>query len=121
MLPASSPEEAPRMSALPKKILAQSATIARGLAMDAVHASQSGHLGLPLGCADIGAVLFGHGLADDPAHPECLNGDRFVLSAVHGSMFLYAWLCLSDYAEIPLDEIKRFRQLHSKTPGHPEL
>jgi transketolase len=106
---------------LPKEILAQAATTARGLALDAVHASQSGHLGLPLGCAEIGAVLFGHALSHDPAHPEWLNRDRFVLSAGHGSMFLYAWLHLSGYREIPLEEIKRFRQLNSKTPGHPEL
>jgi transketolase len=106
---------------LPKDILAQSATIARGLALDAVHASQSGHLGLPLGCAEIGAVLFGHALKHDPAHPEWLNRDRFVLSAGHGSMFLYAWLHLSGYRDMPMEEIKRFRQLHSKTPGHPEL
>jgi transketolase len=106
---------------LPKDILAQAATIARGLTLDAVHASQSGHLGLPLGCAEMGAVLYGHSLSHDPAHPEWLNRDRFVLSAGHGSMFLYAWLHLSGYADMPLDEIKRFRQLHSKTPGHPEL
>ena len=106
---------------LPQDILSKAATIARGLAMDAVHASQSGHLGLPLGCAEIGAVLFGHALTQCPSHPEWLNRDRFVLSAGHGSMFLYSWLCLAGYAEIPLDEIKRFRQLHSKTPGHPEL
>ena len=106
---------------LPKETLAQAATTARGLALDAVHASQSGHLGLPLGCAEIGAVLFGHALSHDPAHPEWLNRDRFILSAGHGSMFLYAWLCLSGYREVPLDEIKRFRQLHARTPGHPEL
>src|SRR5580698_633274 len=105
---------------LPKELLAQAATIARGLAIDAVHASQSGHLGLPLGCAEMGAVLFGHALSHDPAHPEWLNRDRFVLSAGHGSMFLYAWLHLSGYAEIPMSEIKRFRQMGSKTPGHPE-
>src|SRR3984885_6696090 len=109
------------MPGLPKKLLAQAATMARGLALDAVHASQSGHLGLPLGCAEIGAVLFGQTLRHDPAHPEWLNRDRFVLSAGHGSMFLYSWLHLSGYSEVPLDEIKRFRQLHSKTPGHPEL
>jgi transketolase len=106
---------------LPKDILSKSATTARGLAMDAVHASQSGHLGLPLGCAEIGAVLFGHALVHSPSHPEWLNRDRFVLSAGHGSMFLYSWLCLAGYAKFPLDEIKRFRQLHSHTPGHPEL
>jgi transketolase len=109
------------MSELPETILSQAATMARGLAIDAVVASQSGHLGLPLGCAEIGAVLYGHALQHDPAHPGWLNRDRFVLSAGHGSMFLYAWLHLSGYRDITLDEIKRFRQLHSKTPGHPEL
>jgi transketolase len=109
------------MSELPEQILSQAATIARGLALDAVTASQSGHLGLPLGCADIGAVLYGRALSHDPAHPGWLNRDRFVLSAGHGSMFLYAWLHLSGYGDITIDEIKRFRQLNSKTPGHPEL
>jgi transketolase len=109
------------MSTLPKDILHEAATIARGLAIDAVHASQSGHLGLPLGCAEIGAVLYGHALRHCPAHPEWLDRDRFVLSAGHGSMFLYAWLHLSGYRDMTLDEVKRFRQLHSKTPGHPEL
>jgi transketolase len=109
------------MRTLSKEILAKAATIARGLAIDAVHASQSGHLGLPLGCAEIGAVLYGHELRHSPEHPEWLDRDRFVLSAGHGSMFLYAWLHLSGYREIPIEEIKRFRQLHSKTPGHPEI
>src|ERR1700742_211443 len=108
-------------SELNKGVLSKAATEARGLALDAVHASQSGHLGLPLGCADMGAVLFGHLLVHDPAHPEWLNRDRFILSAGHGSMFLYAWLCLSGYPEVPVEEIKRFRQLNSRTPGHPEL
>ncbi len=106
---------------LRKDVLAKAATIARGLAIDAVHASQSGHLGLPLGCAEMGAVLFGHTLVHTPDHPEWLNRDRFVLSAGHGSMFLYSWLCLSGYPEVPIEEIKRFRQMGSKTPGHPEL
>jgi len=109
------------MPALKKEILAQAATTARGLAIDAVHASQSGHLGLPLGCAEIGAVLFGHELRHNPEHPEWLDRDRFVLSAGHGSMFLYAWLHIAGYADMTLDEIKRFRQLDSKTPGHPEI
>ncbi|MEP7125738.1 MAG: transketolase [Byssovorax sp.] len=108
-------------STLPVDSLAQAATIARGLALDAVHQSQSGHLGLPLGCAEIGAVIYGHALRHCPTHPEWLNRDRFVLSAGHGSMFLYAWLHLSGYRDITLEEIKRFRQLNSKTPGHPEL
>jgi transketolase len=109
------------MSTLQKEILASAANISRGLAIDAVHASQSGHLGLPLGCAEIGAALFGSALRYCPSHPEWLDRDRFVLSAGHGSMFLYAWLHLSGYAKFTLDEVKRFRQLGSHTPGHPEL
>jgi len=109
------------MSQLPHPILEKAATIARGLAIDAVHASQSGHIGLPLGCAEMGAVLFGQSLRYCPRHPEWLDRDRFVLSAGHGSMFLYAWLHLAGYRDFTLDEVKRFRQLHSKTPGHPEL
>jgi transketolase len=104
-----------------KDILAKASTVARGLCIDAVVASQSGHLGLPLGCAEIGAVLFGHALSHCPNHPSWMNRDRFVLSAGHGSMFLYSWLFLSGYEEVTLDEIKRFRQLNSRTPGHPEL
>lgn len=106
---------------LPVETLSKAATIARGLAIDAVHASQSGHLGLPLGCAEIGSVLFGSALSYCPTHPEWLNRDRFVLSAGHGSMFLYAWLHLAGYRDITMDELRRFRQLDSKTPGHPEL
>ncbi len=108
-------------AALSKDVLAKAATVARGLAIDAVHASSSGHLGLPLGCAEIGAVLFGHALRYCPKHPAWMNRDRFVLSAGHGSMFLYAWLHLAGYPEMTMDELKRFRQLGSKTPGHPEL
>lgn len=87
--------------------------------MDAVHRCNSGHLGLPLGCAEIGAVLFGHALQCDPADTKWLNRDRFILSAGHGSMFLYGWLHLAGY-DLPLKEIENFRQLHSATPGHPE-
>jgi transketolase len=101
-------------------LLAKAANQARGLAIDAVHACSSGHLGLPLGAAEIGAVLYGHALVHNPERPRWINRDRFILSAGHGSMFLYAWLHLSGY-DLPLDEIKRFRQLHSKTPGHPEF
>ncbi len=93
---------------------------ARGLAMDAVAKSKSGHLGLPLGATEIGAVLYGHALKHFPDDPRWLNRDRFVLSAGHGSMFLYGWLHLSGYA-VPLEEVKNFRQLHSITPGHPEF
>ena len=100
--------------------LSQAANEARGLAMDAIHACSSGHLGLPLGCAEIGAVLFGESLNYYPDAPKWLNRDRFILSAGHGSMFPYAWLHLAGY-EISLEEVKNFRQLHSITPGHPEF
>src|SRR5437588_57730 len=99
--------------------LSRAASEARGLAMDAVQASQSGHLGLPLGCAEIGAVLYGYLLRHNPDQPRWINRDYFILSAGHGSMFLYAWLHLSGY-DVSIEDIKRFRQLHSKTPGHPE-
>src|SRR5206468_2580387 len=102
------------------EILSKAATQARGLCMDAVQASQSGHLGLPLGCAEIGAVLFGYALKYNPDQPRWINRDIFVLSGGHGSMFLYAWLHMSGY-DLPISEIKRFRQLHSRTPGHPEF
>jgi transketolase len=94
---------------------------ARGLAMDAIHACSSGHLGLPLGCAEIGAVLFGDSLSHDPADPKWLNRDRFILSAGHGSMFLYSWLHLAGYASVDHDQVKKFRVLGSHTPGHPEF
>ncbi len=102
-------------------ILSQAATQARGLAIDAIHACSSGHLGLPLGCAEVGAVLFGNGgLRYNPAAPKWLNRDRFVLSGGHGSMFIYSWLHLSGY-ELSLEEVKNFRVLGSETPGHPEF
>lgn len=104
---------------LPTEILARAANTSRGLSLDAVHACSSGHLGLPLGAAEMGAVLFGHALNYCPRHPRWLNRDRFVLSAGHGSMFLYSWLHLAGY-DIPLEEVKNFRQLGSITPGHPE-
>ena len=108
------------MSALNKEALSQAANEARGLAIDAVHACSSGHLGLPLGAAEIGAVLFGSDLRYLTEQPKWLNRDRFILSAGHGSMFLYGWLHLAGY-DLPLGEVKNFRQLHSKTPGHPEF
>ena len=106
--------------ALNTDILAKACAQARGLAIDAVHKAGIGHLGLPLGAAEIGAVLYGSALQHNPDDPRWLNRDRFVLSAGHGSMFLYAWLHLSGYA-VSMDDIKAFRQLHSKTPGHPEF
>jgi transketolase len=105
---------------LPIDALSRAANVARGLAMDAVHTCQSGHLGLPLGCAEIGAVLWGHALNYNPEDARWLNRDRFVLSAGHGSMFIYSWLHLSGYPQMTIDEIKRFRALGSRTPGHPE-
>eukprot|EP01039_Chlorochromonas_danica_P013813 gene13813-16048_t len=100
--------------------LSKAATDARGLAIDAVSACKSGHLGLPLGCAEVGALLWGKHLQYNSEDPNWLNRDRFVLSAGHGSMFLYGWLHLAGYA-LPLDEIKRFRRRGSMTPGHPEF
>lgn len=100
--------------------LEMAARDARGLAMDAVAKCKSGHLGLPLGATEIGAVLYGHSLSYNPDEPRWLNRDRFILSAGHGSMFLYSWLHLSGFA-LSLDEVKNFRQLNSITPGHPEF
>jgi len=102
-----------------KDILSKAATQARGLSIDAVHACSSGHLGLPLGCAEIGAVLWGDALSYNAEAPKWINRDRFILSAGHGSMFLYSWLHLAGY-DVTLDQVKNFRQLHSGTPGHPE-
>lgn len=102
-----------------ESILKSAAAEARGLAIDAVHACSSGHLGLPLGCAEIGSVLFGECLNYNPKAPKWLNRDRFILSAGHGSMFIYTWLHLGGY-DLSLEEVKNFRQLHSITPGHPE-
>ena len=105
---------------LPTQILEKAANQSRGLTIDAVHACNSGHLGLPLGCAEIGAVLFGPALSLNPARPRWINRDRFVLSAGHGSMFLYSWLHLLGF-DIPMEQIAKFRTLHSITPGHPEF
>jgi len=101
-------------------LLSKAANQARGLAIDAIHACSSGHLGLPLGAAEIGAVLYGHALVHNPERPRWLNRDRFILSAGHGSMFLYGWLHLSGY-DLPIEQVKKFRALHSTTPGHPEF
>src|SRR5690348_10311874 len=92
----------------------------RVLAMDAVEQAKSGHPGLPMGAADIAAVLFTRVLKFDPADPNWPDRDRFVLSAGHGSMLLYALLYLLGYEAMTIEEIKRFRQLGSLTPGHPE-
>jgi transketolase len=96
------------------------AAVARGLAIDAVAACKSGHLGLPLGAAEIGAVLFGRILRLDPDRPRWVNRDRFILSAGHGSMFLYSWLHLAGF-DLAREDLLAFRRLGSRTPGHPEF
>ena len=92
----------------------------RALAMDAVEQAKSGHPGMPMGMADVATVLFGRFLKYNPRHPDWPDRDRFVLSAGHGSMLLYALLYLTGYPDIGIDQIKRFRQLGSRTAGHPE-
>jgi len=92
----------------------------RALAMDAVEKAKSGHPGMPMGMADVATVLFAEALAFDPADPAWPNRDRFVLSAGHGSMLLYALLHLTGYPGMDIEQIKNFRQLGSKTAGHPE-
>src|SRR5213083_3607076 len=91
----------------------------RALAMDAVQAANSGHPGMPMGMAEIALALWGRHLRHSPANPKWPDRDRFVLSNGHGSMLLYALLHLTGY-DLPIGELERFRQLHSKTPGHPE-
>ena len=107
-MPSSSPESA-----------ALAARTIRALTVDAVRQAGIGHVGLPLGCAELGATLFGELLKHDPKDPHWPDRDRFVLSAGHGSMLLYSLLHLSGY-DLPLDQIHAFRQLGSITPGHPE-
>jgi transketolase len=92
----------------------------RALAMDAVQKANSGHPGMPMGMAEIAVALWRNHMRHNPANPKWADRDRFVLSNGHGSMLLYALLHLTGY-DLPMDELKRFRQLHSKTPGHPEL
>ena len=95
------------------------ANAVRALSMDAVERARSGHPGMPMGMADVAEVLWNDHLKHNPGNPLWFDRDRFVLSNGHGSMLLYSLLHLSGYP-MPMDEIKRFRQLHSKTPGHPE-
>jgi transketolase len=91
----------------------------RALALDAVQKAESGHPGLPLGMAPAAYVLWTRFMRHNPRNPRWVNRDRFLLSAGHGSMLLYALLFLTGY-DLTLDEIKKFRQWRSKTPGHPE-
>src|SRR3990172_1721603 len=97
------------------KQLGKIANTVRELSMEAVQKANSGHPGLPIGCAELGAYLWGCVLKHNPKNPKWLNRDRFVLSAGHGSMLLYSCLYLAGF-DLSLDEIKRFRQIHSKTP-----
>jgi len=92
----------------------------RALSMDAVQKAKSGHPGMPMGMADVATVLWTQFLKHDPERPDWPDRDRFVLSAGHGSMLLYALLHLTGYADMTMDEIRNFRQLGSRTPGHPE-
>src|SRR4030067_2311076 len=97
----------------------QLANAIRALSMDAVQKANSGHPGAPMGMADIAEVLWNDFLKHSPTNPKWADRDRFVLSNGHGSMLLYALLHLTGY-DLSMDDIKQFRQLHSKTPGHPE-
>ncbi len=107
----------PALSDMPVALMANAI---RALAMDAVQQANSGHPGMPMGMAEIAVALWGRHLSHNPANPHWANRDRFVLSNGHGSMLQYALLHLTGY-DLPLQELRNFRQLHSRTPGHPEL
>ncbi|MDR2716669.1 MAG: transketolase [Treponema sp.] len=92
----------------------------RALSIDAIQKANSGHPGLPLGAAELGAILYGELMKHDPADPAWADRDRFILSAGHGSMFLYSLLHLAGYKDMPLEDIKNFRQIGSRAAGHPE-
>jgi transketolase len=109
------------MTSLDLNTLKPMANAVRALAMDAVEAAKSGHPGMPMGMADAATILWANHLKFDPANPDWRDRDRFILSAGHGSMLIYALLHLTGYADVTLDEIRNFRQLGSKTPGHPEF
>jgi transketolase len=115
--PTAHPEQVAASSAIAPAVMANAI---RALAMDAVEQAKSGHPGLPMGAADVATVLFTRFLKFDPANPAWPDRDRFVLSAGHGSMLIYALLYLTGYPAMTLDQIKRFRQLGSITAGHPE-
>ena len=107
------------MTAMKQDIHKTTANTIRGLAMDAVQKAKSGHPGMPMGMADVATVLWLRHLRYSLEDPSWFGRDRFVLSAGHGSMLLYALLHLAGYP-VSLDDLARFRQLHSNTPGHPE-
>ena len=107
-------------SPVPDTLSVKMANAVRALAMDAVERAKSGHPGMPMGMADVATVLWRHFLRFDPTQPSWPDRDRFILSAGHGSMLLYALAYLSGYTKMTLEEVKNFRQLGSHTPGHPE-
>ena len=111
----------PNLSPLDAKVTRYLASGIRFLSMDAVEAANSGHPGMPLGMADVATVLFSRFMKFDASQPNWPDRDRFVLSAGHGSMLLYSLLHLTGYEDFSIDELKRFRQLHSKAAGHPEF
>src|SRR5215208_5685534 len=117
---ASQPDRAAATPAISRAEHARMANAVRALAMDAVEQAKSGHPGLPMGVADIATVLFTRFMKFDPKDPAWPDRDRFVLSAGHGSMLIYAVLHLLGYERMTIEEISRFRQLGSLTPGHPE-
>ncbi len=110
----------PSLVGQPQAVHADMANAIRALAMDAVQQANSGHPGAPMGMADIAVALWGQHLRHNPTNPHWANRDRFVLSNGHGSMLIYALLHLTGY-DLPMQELKNFRQLHSKTAGHPEV
>ena len=118
--PLTVPTPASALAASPGPDTSLLANAIRALAMDAVQAANSGHPGMPMGMAEIALALWNRHLRHNPANPHWPDRDRFVLSNGHGSMLQYALLHLTGY-DLPLEELKRFRQLHSKTPGHPEV
>jgi transketolase len=102
-----------------KQMMSKIANTIRGLSMDAVQKADSGHPGLPMGCAELGAYLYGYYLKQNPKNSKWINRDRFILSAGHGSMLLYSCLYLAGY-QLTIEDIRSFRQIHARTPGHPE-
>src|SRR5450631_2423921 len=118
-LPLAAANQAPVSAQTSKRDSAELSNAIRALAMDAVQAANSGHPGMPMGMAEIAQALWKRHLRHNPANPHWADRDRFVLSNGHGSMLQYALLHLTGY-DLPIEEIRNFRQLHSRTPGHPE-
>tara|TARA_A100001015_G_C15042856_1_gene741044 strand:+ start:2032 stop:4053 length:2022 start_codon:yes stop_codon:yes gene_type:complete len=108
------------MDSKQEEILKKIANTIRALSIEGVQKANSGHPGLPLGCAELGAYLYGSFMKHNPKNPDWFNRDRMVLSAGHGSMWLYSCMHLAGFESLPMDQLKKFRQLKSKTPGHPE-